>query len=93
MRRKNTRKMTIMMRRTTRVSMVRRTSMEKRILSQRRLKFLRVPSNLVKRKYRRYMKSKSRFLRLRKFALTSSLDFASMETRVGSNMIKRSKAK
>jgi hypothetical protein len=93
MRRKNTRKMTIMMRRTTRVSMVRRTSMEKRILSQRRLKFLRVPSNLVKRKYRRYMKSKSRFLRLRKFALTSSLDFASMETRVGSNTIKRSKAK
>jgi SLT domain-containing protein len=93
MRRKNTRKMTIMMRRTTRVSMVRRTSMEKRILSQRRLKFLRVPSNLVKRKYRRYMKSKSRFLRFRKFALTSSLDFASMETRVGSNMIKRSKAK
>lgn len=67
--------------------------MEKRILSQRRLKFLRVPSNLVKRKYLGYMKSKSRFLRLRKFALTSSLDFASMETRVGSNTIKRSKAK
>jgi hypothetical protein len=91
MMRKNTRRMTIMMRRITRVNMEKRSSMERRIQSQRRLKSEPVLSNSLKKKSLRYTQSKSRSLRPQKSALISSLEFASMAKIAGSSMIKRSR--
>jgi hypothetical protein len=93
MKRKNFRRMTIMMRRTTRVNMEKKTSTGKRILSQKRLKSVRVLYNLQKKKYLRYTLSKSRYLRPQKSALILSQDNASMEKHAGNSIIKRSRLK
>jgi hypothetical protein len=54
MKRKNFRRMIIMMRRTIRVNMEKKISTGKRILSQKTLKSVRVLYNLQKKKYLRY---------------------------------------
>jgi len=91
MMRKNTRRMTIMTRRITRVNMGKRSSMERRIRSQRRLKSVPVLYNLLKKKYLRFTRSKNRYLRQPKSALILSLECASMAKIAGSSMIKRSR--
>ena len=80
-----------MTRRITRVNMGKRSSMERRIRSQRRLKSVPVLYNSLKKKYLRYTQSKNRSLRQPKSALISSLEFASMAKIAGSSMIKRSR--